>query len=381
MSRGLSLYLDGIRVVAALVVLLSHWAYARFTDGAYLGIRALNLGSDAVVLFFVMSGLVIAHTAEAKDRTARAFLFSRATRVFSVAAPALLLGFVLDRTGAALAPAAYDGWWYQPLGLGETLFYGLSFSSQWLGTDVRLGSNGPYWSLSYEVAYYLLFAAVFYARGPARLLLAALVAVAAGPKVALLLPAWLAGVAAWRAIRAGRWRPRPRLVWSLAVLPPLAYVLALAAGLPPLLMRLTVAMLGMEPARVAALLDFSDEFLWNWLIAALAAVHVIAVAALFRRRAEPTEGAGRTPLLPRLACAVRWAAGASFSLYLVHYPVLQFADAVLPEAPWPPLRHLALLAAALAVCLAFARLFERPLPAFRARLLRLAGRRERAAVP
>src|SRR5690606_41458161 len=118
-----------------------------------------------------------------------------------------------------------------------------------------------------------------------------------------------------------------------------------------------VARLGMEPARVAALLDFSDEFLWNWLIAALAAVHVIVVAALFRRRAEPTEGAGRTPLLPRLACAVRWAAGASFSLYLVHYPVLQFADAVLPEAPWPPLRHLALLAAALAVCLAFARLF------------------------
>ena len=59
-SPRLSVYLDLMRAIAAFVVLLSHFAYPRFTDGAFLVIRDLNLGSDAVVVFFVLSGFVIA---------------------------------------------------------------------------------------------------------------------------------------------------------------------------------------------------------------------------------------------------------------------------------------------------------------------------------
>ena len=68
MSPRLSVYLDATRAIAALVVLLSHFAYPRFTGGDYLIIRELNLGSDAVVIFFVLSGFVIAYTAENRDR-------------------------------------------------------------------------------------------------------------------------------------------------------------------------------------------------------------------------------------------------------------------------------------------------------------------------
>ena len=69
MTQRFSLYLDFLRFSAAMIVFLSHFAYPRFTDGTYSFIRDLNLGSDAVVFFFVLSGLVIAYTADTKDKT------------------------------------------------------------------------------------------------------------------------------------------------------------------------------------------------------------------------------------------------------------------------------------------------------------------------
>ncbi|MEQ1609536.1 MAG: hypothetical protein ABL956_11305 [Hyphomonadaceae bacterium] len=73
MSRALSLWLDAARAGAAVVVLLSHFAYAWASGGGLAWIRDWNLGSDAVVLFFVLSGLVIAHTTAVKDHTPGGF--------------------------------------------------------------------------------------------------------------------------------------------------------------------------------------------------------------------------------------------------------------------------------------------------------------------
>ena len=55
MTRGLSIWLDALRVWATLIVVLSHVAYPRFTRGDYILIRELNLGSDAVIVFFVVN--------------------------------------------------------------------------------------------------------------------------------------------------------------------------------------------------------------------------------------------------------------------------------------------------------------------------------------
>jgi peptidoglycan/LPS O-acetylase OafA/YrhL len=130
-SPRLSTYLDLLRFAAAMIVLLSHLAYTRFTDGAYLAIREFNLGSDAVVVFFVLSGFVIAHTAKAKDGTIGQYFFNRATRIYSVAIPAILLTFILDRNGSAFNHQAYNGWWYNPASLGEMLWMGTTFCSEW----------------------------------------------------------------------------------------------------------------------------------------------------------------------------------------------------------------------------------------------------------
>jgi peptidoglycan/LPS O-acetylase OafA/YrhL len=119
-------------------------------------------------------------------------------------------------------------------------------------------------------------------------------------------------------------------------------------------------------AETVAALRFSGGFLWGWCLAALVSVHLLGAACLLRTSGDRAGG--------RAAAAVRWAAGASFSIYLLHYPVLHFIDAVLPGEAATPLRIVTLLAATLVACLAFAAAFERTLPQLRAALRRLAPR-------
>lgn len=351
MSPRLSVYLDLLRTIAAFVVLLSHFAYPRFTDGDYLFVRELNLGSDAVVIFFVLSGFVITHTSRVKDLNLKDYLFSRTTRIYSVAIPAVLLTFLFDRVGASVAPEAYQGWWYHPNSLGQSLFYGLSFSNEWSYIGFRLGTNGPYWSLSYEVAYYLLFGIAFYLSGLQRLTLLLVTTLVFGVKILALAPVWLLGVMAYRALSADCKISRSSL-WLIAILPVVIYVFCLTCGTAEKLMAISIDALGAE---TIVGLRFSNEFLWNGLIGILICCHLFAVGRLTlgESRAFP---AART---------IKWIAGASFSLYLVHYPALQLLHAILPHEFAPVLRHAMLLLGAVAISLVFAQLFERTLGSFR----------------
>ena len=355
MNPRLSLWLDGLRVIAAFTVLLSHIAYERYTGTRYGFFRDYNLGSDAVVIFFVLSGFLIAYAAEMRDRTLPAYAWSRATRLWSVALPALLLTFVLDRLGLLINPAAYFAPFYEPIPLGELLARGLSFSNEWFLDSVRLGSNGPWWSLSYEAGYYALFGAAFFLRGPARIAIMLAVAVLIGPRPLLLLPVWLSGVVLWRLAAAGRLNLGAPLAWTFAVLPPLAYGASLALDVPHALMNASAQMTGLEVKTWRVLTGFSDEILWNSLVAVLMSLHLAGVASLPQR----TVSAGASA--ERAAKAVKWLAGGTFSLYLMHYPVLQFADAVLPETMNLPVRDLALLSASALVPLWLAGLTERRL--------------------
>jgi peptidoglycan/LPS O-acetylase OafA/YrhL len=362
MTGPLSLYLDALRVGAALVVVLSHLAYSRYSGGLLAPIEAMGLGADAVIVFFVLSGFVVAHAAAEKDTGLNAFLFSRATRILSVAVPALLVGHTLDTLGARLSPVAYEGWWYAPLPLWEVLLRGLTFSNEWGGLQARLGTNGPYWSLSYEVAYYLLFGAAFYLRGWRRVALIAVGAAIVGINILLLALPWLMGVAIYRALAGGLHLGRSSALLA-ALLPLVILVVAQSAGFPGSCRRLTEAVLGAESFSA---LRFSGGFLWGWCLAALVSVHLLGMACLLRVPVGRQSG--------RMPDAIRWAAGASFSIYLMHYPALHFIDALLPGEAAAPLRIVTLLIATLVACLAFAAAFERTLPQVRAALRRLAPR-------
>lgn len=355
MTRGFSLWLDAIRALAAFTVLFGHMAHTRFTGGDYYVLREWNVASDAVVVFFVISGLVIAYAAD-RDGDLKTYSYNRVTRIFTVIVPALALTLLFDAIGTRISMDAYPPGYYQHLSWSEFLFRGLTLTPQWLGTmePVRLGSNGPIWSLSYELAYYLIFGFAVFLSGARRLVLIALVALLAGVPILALMPAWLLGVLVWRRLSTPNASPLPvSVAWALALGAPVAMVVLKAVGVADALAALTAQ--AFAPADYRTLLLYSDEVLWNSLLAVLMALHLIGVAPLLARSTLHKS--------ERLARAIRWLAGGSFSLYVMHYPTLQLLDATLPESL--PLYNLWLLGLTLAVCFGFAALFERPLKTYR----------------
>ncbi len=349
MNRGFSLWLDVLRVLATIVVVLSHWAYPRFTNGDFQLIRDWNLGSDAVIVFFVISGLVIAYAA-GRDKDGSTFAFNRLTRLWSVLLPALVLTYAFDSLGVGIDPGAYPATFYHPHPFDEHMLRGMTFSNEFMLFDrLRLGTNGPLWSLSYEAAYYALFGAAIFLRGVRLVIVLAALVALVGIPILLLMPAWLLGVSVWYCVRSGRLVPKSvTLAWTLAIGGPFLYALFIAAGVPAALRAFTAGALGVTDAR--QVLGFSDEFIWNALIGILTTAHLLGMARLLR---------SSTVDVPQ----VRWAAGASFSVYVTHYPALHLLDAILPEPVTG--RYVALLIGALTVGLVFAAFFERNLKAIR----------------
>ena len=156
--REMSLMLDVVRFGAACLVLLHHAAIPKF--GTYLPYRLAMTGTEPVMAFFVLSGFVIALTAETTDRTADQYLLSRAARLLSVTIPAIALTVALDYLGDALSPALYADHWTDPatvanlhMPLSIRLGATASFLNEIWGLDVWPGTNSPFWSLGYVAAY------------------------------------------------------------------------------------------------------------------------------------------------------------------------------------------------------------------------------------
>jgi hypothetical protein len=93
MTAQFSIYLDLLRFTAALWVVVAHlqnWGVARWLPDLS--------GRDAVVIFFVLSGLVITHAAQ--GRTFRQYAVARLARIYSVALPIILIAIIVDWQGA-----------------------------------------------------------------------------------------------------------------------------------------------------------------------------------------------------------------------------------------------------------------------------------------
>ena len=198
MRATTSVYLDLLRFTAAAVVFFGH-AYPQRLTGGVPGLwRFGSLGNDAVMVFFVLSGFVIAYVVDRKERTFAGYAISRLARLWSVVVPALLLTVAADAAGSWLAPALYAPNWFvtdQPL---WRIAANLLFVNELWFTSVRPFSNVPFWSLGYEFWYYAIFAAACFLSSWQRVLALAAIAAVVGPKILLLLPVWLLGVGAYR---------------------------------------------------------------------------------------------------------------------------------------------------------------------------------------
>ncbi len=321
--------------MAALTVVLAHIGFAWFT--ARLHIMS-NAGAQAVDVFFVLSGFVIAHVYATREQNWFDYTVSRAARIYSVVLPGLLLMALVDGVGRYINPAPYNffrGDMWHPSILLPAPFFTLE---RWDENSFP-GSNGAYWSIGFEVWYYVMFGLFVFLPGLWRWLAVVAVAAFIGPKVSILFPLWLMGVGAYYVCRAKYFTQNAG--WVLLIVPPLGFAGWEASDL-------------YSPIRQYDYFSFTAvrlaSTLQDYFIGAMFALHLIGFATVSDRFA---------PFLEKHARAIRWVAGATFSLYLIHMPLLHFMVAV---SPWPIeslMNFWWVLIATLVCCFAFAQVTER----------------------
>ena len=307
-----SLYLDLVRFVAALAVFVSHFGLQRLSGGFLWQLGAY--GHQAVAVFFVLSGFVIAYAADTREATARSYAVSRLARLYSVVVPAVLLTPLLDAIGSALRPDLYAGWGYTEDLSFWRFFSALSFTNQVWTLNVHQGSNASYWSMGYEVPYYVLFGLATYLPGRWRWPAVALAAAAFGPSILSAMPVWLIGVATYRLSRRGALTPRAGpAVFALAVVAWVSYELLVWKLGRPLL----------TPTGLMRRRELIQDLI----------VGLCFSGSLLGLNAAPDKLGG---WLRRWQMPVRWLAGATFTLYLLHEPLAQCLLSLMPWAPTDP---------------------------------------------
>ncbi|WP_252177888.1 acyltransferase [Endozoicomonas sp. 4G] len=336
MNVRVSLYLDLLRFGAAFIVMLSHVAIERATGGVWQWVRDLRIGSDTVIVFFVLSGYVIAYVADQKKEDRTSYLINRLSRLYSVVIPALLLTMVVDGLGILLNPEYYRTFWYIPYSNIERFFASFFYINQIWTINIRPFSNGPFWSLSYEFWYYMMFFAVFYFQGGKRILLTALVLAIMGLKLWLLAPVWWMGV--WTYRKSQTINHSSSTGWFLFLSPIVIYALIKYFGISDVLLDWTNSTLGSDT--VYKWLRFSDEFIISYVYMILVSMHFLGLVTVAKNSLF---------WLERWQKAIRYWAGLTFSLYLFHHPLLNLFVAVFPGDVHSPLRHLAMVVGIVAV--------------------------------
>ena len=370
-APGLSLYLELLRLLAATEVVLFHINGFALLGGHRAAWNAF--GHEAVVVFFVLSGFVIAFAAETREQTVRAYAISRLTRIYSVALPCLLFTLVFDRAGIALLPQLYDGLITDGSALVRLVLGGLFLNESWT-LSAQMFSNTPYWSIAYEFWYYAVFAGLFYLRGVTRIAVTALACLLAGYKILLLFPIWALG---WGVYGWTRTRTLAPLLGLLLFVQPAVVLWAddhfswtRQSG------EWLAALIGQEHWRIG--LSWSRYVLTDTLLGLSMAAHFIGAAAL-----SPWLERGLRPF----AAPVKWLTARSFTLYLLHQPAMLLAGAVLIRLGVPLLGSWSVFAATWLIVLAAAQVSElqkHRLKPLVVRLIDLPARalvRRRAAAP
>jgi peptidoglycan/LPS O-acetylase OafA/YrhL len=340
MSRAFSLYLDAVRFTAAMLVLLYH-ATAIHKSGTIF----TSLGHEGVVIFFVLSGFVIAYVADTRKQDFRGFMVDRGARIYSVAIPAIILTAVLDFSGFHIDPAAYpEGYRSWDLPVVRVITSALFLNQIWT-LGIQLFSNNPYWSLNYEVWYYVLFGVLFFIDGRRRWWYFLLLCLFLGPKILLLLPVWWLGV----------WVYRSEFLAQLST--PLAW-LCLVVSIAGAYWYLDVhfvqlgwtwaeQLLGKE---LHSQLSFSREFIGDYYLGIMLALHFAGLRILL----------AQVQHLPRhLETTIRFLAGATFSIYLFHQPLIWFYSAAFSSVEAGLPRYIAVVPLTIVTCFVFSTFTEK----------------------
>lgn len=307
MKNGTSLYLDLVRFSAALVVFLEHLReHTKHSFSTFWRIHSfwrdyLNpLSLTAVMVFFVLSGYVIAHVLATRERTLLEYSASRFARLYSVVVPALILTAACNYLITLKFPHAFDS-----LGGSSAMFFdylgtALFTSHFWLWSDLE-PANAPFWSLSFEAAFYVGIALIVFVKGHMRILSLVMLCLIAGPTMVLLAPSWLLGYGVYHLSRHRQLGAVSAIViWLIST--PLLFLCPLIE----IHFRQELSFLRMPDSTLGGLLA-------SYAAASCFALNLVAFNA-FSDSAEP--------LLRPFGGLIRWLGSLTFALYLFHQPLL-----------------------------------------------------------
>lgn len=291
--------LDAMRFFAAVLVMLNHLRGRQFLSFSEVECASslvkkvffsvTRLGVESVVVFFVLSGFLVGGMSV--DRFMRSrfdpgkYFVDRFSRIYTPLVPNILLtviacvgfGFRTNVHEVVVSLASLQGAFGPAIAINESL-----------------------WSLTYEVWFYVLcggLLTLFQPQSRYKLLAFGLVAASAFVfsrlQVAYLF-AWLLG--------AGAYFLRGRRPWLLAAVG----VLVMAAGV-----------VAMQLTSISTQVDLSG---FNWIDRPLAIVTLASGFALIVAAAAGVPA--DSPLMMRAAAWFQWLAGFSYTLYLIHVPLI-----------------------------------------------------------
>jgi peptidoglycan/LPS O-acetylase OafA/YrhL len=338
LSKSASAHLDLIRGLAAWAVMWGHLRALFFVDYQHLQHGSLPLGAvyfftgfgnQAVMVFFVLSGFLISSVIIGRRVSGnwswRDYAIDRASRLYVVLIPGLLFGLFWDKMGSVLF--AFRHIYSQPIdGFGTAIAQSQLTFDTFLGNLFFLqtilcptfGSNGPLWSLANEFWYYVLFpvalaACVAWASYSVRTaipltILTACLALFLGQHILVGFLIWLTGTVL--VFANANWR---FLTKSWLKLYALATILLLSGCL--------------ISARSGRSVILGSDL-------CVGIAFSLFLFAVLQMDAQKVEGVYQR--------AAHFLAGFSYSLYVLHFPVLLFLRAwLVPLQRWQPdVRHL-----------------------------------------
>ncbi|MGF7081428.1 peptidoglycan/LPS O-acetylase OafA/YrhL [Mucilaginibacter sp. UYCu711] len=260
-----------------------------------------NFAHAAVIIFFVLSGYVIAYTTTIKNRGGVQYMIARFSRLYSIVLPALVITAICQYIVYLNSPELYA--LYTRGASWPRYFAAALFLNEIWFLSAAPPMDMPLWSLGYEFCFYMIFGLWFYRKpGLKYILLPLLACFIVGPKILSMMSIWLVGYCAYKL----RVPDTKRIILNILVM--LAFVVAgnLVLYLPALPFQL-----GTPP------LFYASRFISDLFIGLFIGIALWLL---------PEGKAGIKQ--PQSIILLRIIADLTFPLYVLHTPLFILFDAI-----------------------------------------------------
>ncbi len=144
-------WLDALRGIAVLAVVYEHFGSYLIPDLKLATSQYAHAGTFGVMLFFLVSGYIVPASIERRG-SVRNFWIGRVFRLYPAFVITITIAVLIARFGPGWVPASFDD---QP---ATTVLGHLTMLHEVIGVD---NLQHQFWTLAYEMVFYLLVTAVF----------------------------------------------------------------------------------------------------------------------------------------------------------------------------------------------------------------------------